>query len=175
MSSGTLASPPPGGARKWLPLSLVGVFAIIAGVLLPQLMSGEPVLPPPAPSAASSDSLVYTPPTFPEAPDPRSMLLRLFLGTAFVLVLSVVVIFLSRRWLRQVGAPSAATGRLAIVETLPLGNRCALHLVRVGRQQVLVGVDAAGLKSLVALPELFDEALAEAEQPAPLPSLDRAA
>jgi flagellar biogenesis protein FliO len=159
-----------------LPLSLVGVLAVLAGVLLPQLLNGEPALSQPAPSLAPADSLVYTPPTFPEAPDPRSMLLRLLLGTAFVLVLSVVTIFLSRRWLRQVGAPSAATGRLAVVETLPLGNRCALHLVRVGRQQVLVGVDAAGLKSLVALPELFDEALAEAEQPAPAPAaLDRAA
>jgi len=51
---------------------------------------------------------------------------------------------------------------MAVVETLPLGNRCLVHLVRVGSQQVLVGVDGGGLKSVVALPAAFDETLVDA-------------
>jgi flagellar biogenesis protein FliO len=53
---------------------------------------------------------------------------------------------------------------MALVETLPLGNRCLVHLVRVGNRQVLVGLDAGGLKSLVALPDAFDDALARVEE-----------
>ena len=56
---------------------------------------------------------------------------------------------------------------MTLVETLPLGNRCLVHLVRVGKQQVLVGLDGGGLKSLVALPEAFDETLTEAENTPP--------
>src|SRR5262245_47422662 len=95
------------------------------------------------------------------------MLLRLGGGTVVVLLLCVGTLWLSRRWLRKLPGQGEPGGRLSLVETLPLGNRCAVHLVRVGRQQVVVGVDGSGLKSLVALPDLFDEALAEAQTHAP--------
>ncbi len=174
MSSGLSSSPALRGGKKWLPLVLTGILAVASGLVLPQLMGG--VTPLPEPSAVPTDSLAYTPPTWPEAPDPRGMLLRLGLGTAFVLVLCVATILLSKRWLRPPNAAITTTNRLALVETLPLGNRCVVHLVRVGRQQVLVGVDGAGVKSLVALPELFEDALTQAETTeAPPPAPARAA
>jgi hypothetical protein len=108
-------------------------------------------------------SLEYAPPSWPEPPDPRVMLTRLGLGTAVVLALCAGTLLVCRRWLRRLPGPGVGGSRMALVETLPLGNRCLLHLVRVGRQQVLVGLDGAGLKSVVALPEAFDEALAKAQ------------
>jgi flagellar biogenesis protein FliO len=148
---------------------VIGVVAVTAGIVLPQMLAGVAPLPekPPAPPAeARADPFAYTPPAWPEPPSPRGMLLRLVGGTAAVLVLCVGTLWACRRWLRRLPGQDNPAGRLSLVETLPLGNRCSVHLVRVGRQQVVVGVDGSGLKSLVALPELFDEALAEAGGPA---------
>ena len=94
------------------------------------------------------------------------MLTRLGVGTAVVLALCVVTLFAGRRWLKRLPGQADANSRMALVETLPLGNRCVVHLVRVGSQQVLVGLDAGGLKSLVALPDAFEDALAQAQEPA---------
>jgi flagellar biogenesis protein FliO len=154
-----------GGGRKWLPLMLIAGVAVVAGTLLPQMLGG--VAPPQKEPAAETDknSLDYVPPSWPDAPDARAMLTRLALGTVAVTVLCVATLLVGRRWLRRLpGQPSTNT-RMTLVETLPLGNRCLVHLVRVGKQQVLVGLDGAGLKSLVALPDVFDDALAVAEQP----------
>ncbi len=162
---------PPGAGRKWLPLALVGVVAVVAGILLPQMLGG--VAPPPEAAAPAADvqkgSLDYTPPTWPEAPDSRAMLTRLGVGTAVVLVLCVAMLIIGRRWLRRLPGPTGLATRMALVETLPLGGQCRVQLVRVGKQQVLVGLDGGGLKSLLALPEAFDEALTEAEK---APSVD---
>ena len=166
MFNGTKPAPPSGAGRKWLPLALIGSVAVVAGVVLPQMLGGiGPSTETPALAVeAQKESLDYVPPTWPEAPDSRAMLTRLGVGTAVVLVLCVASLYLSRRWLRRVPGPGNANARMTLVETLPLGNRCLVHLVRVGNQQVLVGLDGAGLKSLVALPDAFDDALAEAQQ-----------
>jgi flagellar biogenesis protein FliO len=174
MFNRTRPAPSPGAGRKWLPLALVGGLAVVAGVVLPQMLGGV-ALPesPPAATAEQKDSLEYAEPKWPEPPDSRAMLTRLCVGTVVVLVLCVAMLVVCRRWLRQVPGQGAANTRLALVETLPLGNRCLVHLVRVGKQQVLVGVDGGGLKSLVALPDAFDDALAEA-QDAPAPAAEEA-
>lgn len=169
MFNGHNPPPPAGGGRNWLPLALVGGVAVVAGIVLPQMLGGvAPAPEAPAAADAKKESLDYVPPTWPEAPDPRAMLTRLGVGTAVVLALCVGTLVACRRWLRRLPGQGGGTRHMTLVETLPLGNRCQVHLVRVGRQQVLVGLDAAGLKSLVALPEAFDEALAEAAgAPAP--------
>ena len=176
MSSGHTAPPRPAGAKKWVPAALAGLAAVVAGLIAPGFFGD--LMPPPSAgtrAAAKGEPLAYTPPAYPEAPDPRAMLLRLALGTGFVLVLAVTTIWLGRRWLKQGPAADAPASRLGVVETLPLGNRCAVHLVRVGRQQVLVGVDATGLRSLVALPDLFEETLTHAEADTPPTPAERQA
>ena len=45
--------------------------------------------------------------------------------------------------------------------TVSLGNRAVLYLVKVGDTQLVAGTDAAGLKSLIALPASFREAIDE--------------
>jgi flagellar biogenesis protein FliO len=180
MFQATNPAPRPGAGKNWLPLVLMGSIAIVAGIFLPRLLGGG-VVPPSAekpketfevkkdapevkkdaPEVKTSD-LEYTPPDWPEQPDPRAMLTRLGIGTAIVLILCVGSMLLGRKWLRRLSGQGTGGVQMSLVETLPLGGRCALHLVRVGKQQVLVGIDASGVKSLVALPEVFDDTLAAA-------------
>jgi flagellar biogenesis protein FliO len=91
------------------------------------------------------------------------MLFRLGAGTVTVLSLCVVTLFVSKRWLQGPAPKSLGGSELQIVESVSLGNRCCVHLLRAGRNQLVVGVDGSGLKSLVALPELFEKSLVEAE------------
>jgi flagellar biogenesis protein FliO len=161
MFNGVKPPPAQGGGRKWLPLALIGGLAVVAGIVLPQMLGGAAPAAAPAAAEPAKNSLEYVPPTWPEAPDAGAMLTRLGVGTAVVLVLCVATIFVCRRWLRRLPGQPGGTTHMTLVETLPLGNRCLVHLVRVGKQQVLVGLDGGGLKSLVALPAEFDDALAE--------------
>lgn len=152
------------GRRKWLVPGLLGVLAVTTGLALPQLLPRSAPNPRPAPSAqaAPADSLTYTPPSWPEPPDPTAMFLRLAAGTGVVLVLCVLSLWLLRRWLRGGAGGIANGGRLRLVEALALGNRRGLYLLAVGRHQVVVGVDPSGLKSAVLLEQPFDGALQEA-------------
>ncbi len=52
---------------------------------------------------------------------------------------------------------------LRLLETLPLGNRCSVHLVHMGNREVLIGVDGSGIKSIVPLPENFADVLTQTE------------
>lgn len=138
--------------------------AITAGFLLPQAFTGMAPLPEsdPIPASAGGD-LSYRPPAPSSAVDPRALLLRLSLGTAGVLGLCVGTLWLCKRWLPGlVQTTQGNQGRLHLVETLSLGNRCCVHLLRVENQSLVAGVDGSGLKSLIALPESFESRLAVA-------------
>ena len=115
------------------------------------------------PAGATDEGLSYRPPSWPEPPDAGAMLRRLGLGTAAVLVLCAGTLWIGKRWLRGTPVKGAGGGQLHLVETVALGNRCAVHLLRAGHQQVLVGVDGSGLKTVVALPPIFDTSLSEAQ------------
>lgn len=151
--------------KTWGGFSIVGLVAIAAGIVSTQLLASA--VPQPAAvtarDTAEAGSLQYTPPVWPEGPDSRNMLLRLGLGTAVVLVLCVGMLWASKRWLQGMPVKSGSNHQLAIIETLPLGNRCWVHLLRAGKQQVLVGLDGSGMKAMVALPERFEQVMTEAE------------
>ena len=122
--------------------------------------------------AANPDgSLVYSPPTWPEPPDLSSLILRLAVGTAVVLGLCVGMLWLGKRRLRRQAPQGQAGSPLQLVETLTLANRCCLSLLKAGSAQILVAADGSGLKKMVALPESFENTLAqldgEAEAGAP--------
>jgi flagellar biogenesis protein FliO len=154
---------PLGGGKRgfWLTIGIIGLVAVSAGIVLPQMLPADTTVSQPAapPESAQKNELAYTPPAWPEAPDPKAMITRLVLGTAIVLGLCAGTLMLSKRWLRGMPVKTSATGPLAVIDSLALGNRCHVHLVGVGKHRVLVGMDASGLKSLVPLSEDFDEAL----------------
>lgn len=148
------------GRSKWQLLSLIGLVAVTAGLVVPQLLPSVSLQPPAQPpTPPKSEKWQYTPPAFAEGPDLKAMLLRLGVGTALVLGLCVATLLVAKRWLGD-GIQAAATGQqMRLLETLPVGRRCSVLLLAVGSQQVLVGVDASGVKSMVALPPAFEPQL----------------
>jgi flagellar biogenesis protein FliO len=166
--------------KRWWPLAAVGLLAVVGGIVAPRLISSDAVQPVPAqipgkPAKQGKDALVYTPPQWPEAPDPKAMLLRLALGTAFVLALCVGSLWVGKRWLKKLPTTAAGTGQMTVVETLNLGNRCCMHLVKVGARQVLVGTDGSGLTTIAPLPETFDSTMQELEADASRQSVPESA
>ena len=137
----------------WSPWVTVALVAVLAGLMLPQLMPGESVLDKNQPKveAKTKSGSDYVAPALPEMPSPQALLGRLFLGTVFVLGLAVVSLWGVRRWL-QTNAPANSTPReMRLIETLPLGNRCSIHLVHLGKREILIGVDGGGIKTVVPL------------------------
>jgi flagellar biogenesis protein FliO len=97
-------------------------------------------------------------PNWPEPPDTSGMLLRLAFGTVVTLGLCAGTLILGRRWLQR-PATGASSRKLRIEESVVLGHRATLFLVKVGDQHLVAGTDAGGLKSLIVLPTAFQEML----------------
>jgi flagellar biogenesis protein FliO len=170
MSTSTVPAPR-AKLRFWAPWAAIALVAVVLGLLLPQLMPGEMAVDKSrskteAKSKANAD---YAAPTIPDAPNPQALLARLAMGTVLVLGLSVASIWGMRRWLYPMGTGAAGLREMRLIETLPLGNRCSLHLVYLGKREVLVGVDGGGIKSIVPLAKPFDDVLGETETAAPTP------
>jgi flagellar biogenesis protein FliO len=155
-----------GRANYWAPLALIGLLATVAGLVMPQLLPEEThgAENKARESANAAGDLHYVPPELPQVPSTRAMFLRLGGMTVVVLVLCVGVLVCGKRWMRGFAPNQAAGGKLALVETLQLGNRCSLHLVQLSSRQVLVGADATGLKTVVPLPDVFENCLDDTEQ-----------
>ena len=74
----------------WTPWATVAFLAVMAGLMLPQLMPGETVVEKPrARTEISEKTTEYTAPSLPDMPSPQALLGRLVVGTVFVLGLSV--------------------------------------------------------------------------------------
>lgn len=91
----------------------------------------------------------------PAAPAPASgltLVAGVLVKLGLVLGLAYACLFALRRWQ---GQPFGAAGRrhLAVVETVRLSPRQALHLVRVGGQVVLVGATDQSLSLLTDVPD----------------------
>lgn len=119
------------------------------------------LLAPPLPAADRAVAPEKTPqPEWVAAPEAGGQLARLGVGTVVVLGLCVATLYAGQRWLR--GGPAAAEGKqFQVLETLALGNRCSVLLVRAAGRQLLVGLDGSGVKSLLTLPEPLPDADAE--------------
>jgi len=137
--------------------------ALAAGLLLPQLVPGETAVVREPTQAVDKSDLRYAAPTLPDVASPQPMLARLAAGTVIVLLLCVGSLYGMRQWLAPHATKAGAPRVLRLTETLALGNRCSLHLVQFGKNQVLVGTDGGGIKTIVPLPSPFEDLLADAE------------
>jgi flagellar biogenesis protein FliO len=159
------------GVKGWLLLGLIGLAALGAGIAVPQLLpassvraeTNTPHEPAPKQSPDVANNLNYTPPSWPDTPDPRSLLTRVAVGTVVVLGLCVGTLLVLKRCTGAGAVKNSGGKQLRVVESLSLGNRCALHLIAAGNRQVLAGVDSSGIKALVALPDSFENALNEVQ------------
>jgi flagellar biogenesis protein FliO len=154
-----------GGLPSWLILGALGLLATAGGIFLPRsLRQGQELsvpMPTATPTPEAKEPLDYSPPSMPDLPSPRAMFLRLGLGTIFVLILCAITLWAGKRWIRPLAGSQNENKQLRLVETLALGGRCSVYLLQAGETKVLAGVDHAGLKSLLTLPQSFDGALAE--------------
>lgn len=158
-----LSTPP--DLKRWLPMAVFGLVAMLAGVVLPQMLPSATAMPETTPKtgAEPQDPWAYNPPPLTEGPDVRAMLLRLGVGTVVVVALCVGTLWLGKRWLQVAPTPAAGERQLGVLETLALSNRCCVLLIRAGTHQLLAGVDSSGLKALVPLVEPFEQALNDAQ------------
>jgi flagellar biogenesis protein FliO len=76
-------------------------------------------------------------------------------GAGLMVAFGVVALWLVRQWLSRRDLPGRPTAHLRTIESLSLPQRCRLHLVEVDGRQVLVAVDAAGVKSVTVLLDRF--------------------
>lgn len=104
-----------------------------------------------------------------------STVVKIGLNTLLVLAASIGLIVVVRRTMpRQAQATKSPTGRLRIEQTLSLGGKAELKVVRCGLHQVLVAIDNGGIKSVVALEPSLEperenlEPAVESQPPAPL-------
>ncbi len=146
--------------RQFLHLMFVALLAcLLTG--MPELCAGDPQ-PADLPAAADgSDAPLTYSQQWPEPPNTGAMLLRLCLGTVFVLALCVGSLWLGKPWLQKLQAQGTASQSMKIEGSVTLGNRAVLYLVKVGETQLVAGTDSTGLKSLIALPASFKEVLDE--------------
>jgi flagellar biogenesis protein FliO len=126
------------GGRRWAFPALCGfgLVVVAVGAAVPALVNGAPP--------------VTGEPAGPGGPSLAPLVTRFVGGTAAALALCALTAWLvGRRYRPQPMSPAAD---LQLLEALPVGGRCCIHLVRVGDQLLLAGVDATGLKSLLHLP-----------------------
>jgi flagellar biosynthetic protein FliO len=103
-------------------------------------------------------------PTLSSAWQDVGLALNVIVKLGVVLALVYASLFALRRW--QNGGFTSARRQLAVVETMRLSPRQALHLVRVGEQVWLIGATDAGLSRLGEVPA-GQAALAELTPPTP--------
>jgi flagellar protein FliO/FliZ len=174
--------PPSRNALTWLIFCALASGAMIGGLLLPGAFSRRaqerenipgPTAAVPAPQHRSQaehgseakNALEYEPPALPEIAQSGPMLLRLTLSTIIILLLCIFILWAGKRWVRPLAAPIGENRKLRLLESLPLGGRCSVFLLQAGETNVLVGLDQAGIKALLPLPQPFDNSLAELTAP----------
>lgn len=154
----------------WLSFCLLGLMATFCGLFLPKSFRDRPEPSMTVPAAEQvqekKDALEYEPPPLPDVPTPSSMFLRLGLGTIFVVILCIVTLWAGKRWVRPLAVPGGEDRKLRILESLPLAARCSLLLLQAGETKVLVGLDQAGIKALLPLPQAFEQTLEAVNQQA---------
>ncbi|HLJ97708.1 MAG TPA: flagellar biosynthetic protein FliO [Gemmataceae bacterium] len=153
------------GSKRWLSCIVFIGIVVTAGLALPQVLPnatavGEAAAPA---GGAAQDPWNYNAPPLPEAPDARTMLMRLALGTGMVSGLCVGTLWLGKRWLQVKPLPTGGAKQLRLIEALPLQGRCCVYLLQAGSRQVLVGADGGGLRALLPLTDSFEQTLAQAQ------------
>ncbi len=138
---------------------------MLAGLFAPQFLpdgnASAPIRETESKKIGKKIELESDPAMWEDAVAPQAMLLRLAFGTLLVLGLIVVTLVAARPWLTQWNAKKSTGENLKLIETLPLGSRCFLHLVQVSQQQFLIGADGNGIQSVSPVAESFEQALRE--------------
>ncbi|MCZ6643616.1 MAG: flagellar biosynthetic protein FliO [Gammaproteobacteria bacterium] len=105
--------------------------------------------------------LWYQQPDSPEPLDLGAIVFRLVLGSVAVLAACVVSLWAARRWLKNGSVLGTGSGRMQLIESLALANRCSVQLIQVDNRKLLIGLDTSGLKTILPLADEFASTLDE--------------
>lgn len=122
---------------------------------------------PPAAEAPNGDAIPeWKGQQYPAPLDLGDLVGRLVVGTGIVLGLAVIAVLVIRKWMGPMAnLKPTPSRRLQHVESLALPNRNSLQLVELDGRAILVGMNAAGLQTIVPLEKSFAEQLAAADEP----------
>jgi len=134
-----VAERPTAAKRSWrFPvLCGVGAFVVVLRMLIPRWV---------IPTGETADaSGAQAPPTGPEL---APLLTRFAVTTVVVLAACALTARVcGRRFQPRAAEPGGPA--FEVLEAVPVGGRCCVHLVRAGDELLRAGVDATGLKSLL--------------------------
>ena len=114
---------------------------------------------------ALNEAVSPNPASTPEKINLGQTIQKIGISTLCVLAICIGLLFVVKRF--GVGMPatgSVNSNQSHIVDTLPLGQKASLQIVRIRKQEVLVARDASGIKSITCLPMTFDDEPAEANR-----------
>jgi len=133
----------PAKPKKFTVLLGLGVLVVAVGFAVPRFLSSPSNTPKPSESVQS----FAMPTPSSDGPSLGMSLLKMVLGVA---VVSGGCIGIARWMKKRTVTPTA--GSMEVVARLALDRRCVLHLVQSGDRRLLLGIDAAGVKSLLEIP-----------------------
>lgn len=125
------------------------------GICPAQSFADEPV----EPSFDNSSSLFAKDPNFLTKPHDSSGIGNLFFRTMFavliVVVLGTAAIYISKRYLPRI--TNLPGKKIHIIETVHLGPRKAVHLLKIGGRELLIGSTSESITKLADLTDGFSE------------------
>ena len=148
----------PAKPKKFTVLLGLGVFVVAVGFAVPRFL-GSPSTTPKASESVQSFTL---PTPSSDGPSLGMSLLKMALGVAVVSGGCIGI----ARWMKKRTA-TPAVGSMEVVARLALDRRCVLHLVQSGDRRLLLGIDAAGVKSLLEIPGEVPSTILSARVPVP--------
>jgi flagellar biosynthetic protein FliO len=83
----------------------------------------------------------------------RELFFKMMLSVLLVVFLGAAVIYISKKFLPKLTNPSGKA--IHIIETAHLGPRKAVHLLKVGNQQILVGSTSESITKLADITEVL--------------------
>jgi flagellar biosynthetic protein FliO len=135
------------------------VVAVVGSVALRICTAGSATTEQKKPSPKNSCSLFAKDPNLltkaAHSPDIGALFLRTMLAVLLVAVLGAAVIYVSKRFLPRI--TNLAGKKIHVIETIHLGPRKAVHLLKIGNRQLLIGSSSENITMLADITDISSE------------------
>ncbi len=123
---------------------------------LAQSGTGENTKALPGKSVSSSNSLPNLTVGSSDNLDTGGLFFKMMFMVLLVVALGAAAVYLSRKLLPRL---NLAGKRIQISETVHLGPRKSLHLIKIGKQTLLIGSTNENITKLAEIPDLYEDDL----------------
>ncbi len=100
---------------------------------------------------------------------------KLAINTGLVLMVAVAFILITKKnktGIAKLTKPQKSAAVCQVEQTINLGGKSILKIVRIGTQQLAIAMDSGGIKSVVSLTSGFEDAMDSVSEPETPPNLD---